>query len=166
MLILGHLGIGSRLARRFKRGLPTSALLLGTVLPDLVDKPLFYLGGPLGLSAWIPGTRTFGHTAIVLFLLSGLAFLRKSKPIAAVTLGILTHLYLDGLSDHFALGRSQWLTSGLFWPFAREGFPSWTGGWQEHLAHSALNPVILGGEVLGAFLLTWEFRSRKRSKLT
>ena len=42
MFFFGHLGAGSRLASPFSKGLPRGLLLLGTLLPDLIDKPLFY----------------------------------------------------------------------------------------------------------------------------
>src|SRR4051812_1287155 len=72
--------------------LPTVWLYAGCLLPDLIDKPLFYGLGPTAL---ITGTRTFGHTG--LFLLASLlvaAALRRPWSIALAA-GITTHFALD-----------------------------------------------------------------------
>jgi hypothetical protein len=85
MMIFGHLGIGLRLARPFS--VPPGWLLLGTLLPDLLDKTTYYglsvalgaRGADLGL---ISGTRTFGHTAAFLLLLALVGAGSRSKAIA------------------------------------------------------------------------------------
>ncbi|MBI5201898.1 MAG: metal-dependent hydrolase, partial [Elusimicrobia bacterium] len=41
MIFFGHLGLGDALAAPVRRGLPRRWVLLGTVLPDLLDKPLY-----------------------------------------------------------------------------------------------------------------------------
>ena len=75
MFVLGHLGIGSRLLFSLRTRLPAGWLYLGCLLPDLIDKPLFYV--PLLVMhqqlPLITGTRTFGHTG--LFLLAWLLLL-------------------------------------------------------------------------------------------
>jgi hypothetical protein len=100
MLLFGHLGLGSALARPFRAGLERRWLLLGTILPDLIDKPLYYglclatgrHGAELGL---ISGTRTLGHTGLVLLLSAVLALVLRSRAMAAVALGMATHPLLD-----------------------------------------------------------------------
>ena len=47
MFVFGHLGIGYKLASPWSRRLSKRLILLGTVLPDLIDKPVYY-----GLSWW------------------------------------------------------------------------------------------------------------------
>lgn len=123
MFVLGHLGIGSFIAKPWRTGLPRRALLIGTLLPDLIDKPLYYLA-----SAWsgehgygiITGTRTFGHTAIFNLTLASAMFLSKSKTLAALTLGVATHLLLDGIGDHF---KGSLVSIPLLWPFTEQVFP-------------------------------------------
>jgi hypothetical protein len=43
MLPLAHLGIGSNLVRPWWKKLDLRALLFGTLLPDLIDKPLYHV---------------------------------------------------------------------------------------------------------------------------
>src|SRR5262245_35432229 len=101
MFVLGHLGIGSWIAARRVRAGQRGWLLFGTRLPDLIDKPLYYAlslatgrhGRELGL---ISGTRTFGHTLLLVAVLWILLPRRAGTPLA---LGMLTHLGLDELGD-------------------------------------------------------------------
>jgi hypothetical protein len=83
VFLFAHLGIGVRsirwiegLSRKGTRALlPIAPLFLGTLLPDLIDKPLYYglswltglRGAELGV---IAGTRSFGHSWILLLLLT------------------------------------------------------------------------------------------------
>src|SRR4051812_43545813 len=104
MFVFGHLGIGSKLATPWAQGLPRRWLLVGTLLPDLIDKPLYYglsfatgkSGTDLGL---ISGTRTFGHTALFLVLLALGSIIRRSRILAALALGTATHLLIDNFGD-------------------------------------------------------------------
>src|SRR5258708_4279712 len=93
MFPLGPLGIGPFAAARrvSPDGLPW--FLLGPLLPDLIDKPLYYaLRLALGHPAWIVvGTRTFGHTLLFVLLLFAVLPRRIG---AALSLGMLTHLSL------------------------------------------------------------------------
>ena len=100
MLPLAHMGIGSKLVNTWSKELPRWALLAGTLLPDVIDKPLYYIlfaitrlnGGHLGL---INNSRTVGHTAMFLLALTLLAVTRRSRVLAALALGVATHLMLD-----------------------------------------------------------------------
>src|ERR1700733_5728748 len=100
MIFFGHLGIGLKTAQPFRRDLPLKPLLLGTLLPDLIDKTLYYglsfatgrRGAELRL---ISGTRTFGHTILFTLALGAIAARRRSKTLAALALGSATHLFLD-----------------------------------------------------------------------
>src|SRR5207245_8990653 len=99
MFVLGHLGIGSWLAARRVRADSIAWLLFGAVLPDLIDKPLYYAlsfatgrhGAALGL---ISSTRTFGHTLILAFALYALLPRRIGTALVA---WIATPLAPDGL---------------------------------------------------------------------
>ena len=70
MFALGHLGIGKKLAARpFRHFSPAErrAFFVGALLPDLIDKPLYYipawLTGKEGAAAGIlSGTHLFAHS--------------------------------------------------------------------------------------------------------
>lgn len=104
MFVLGHIGIGSRLGRLVP-GIRASRLppwlILGTLLPDLVDKPLYYglsmasetSGGDLGL---ITCTRTIGHSALFALLLClTIAGVGRRAAGWALFAGMATHWLLD-----------------------------------------------------------------------
>jgi hypothetical protein len=172
MFILGHLGLGSKLVSPWAARLPRRELLLGTLLPDLIDKPLYYglswleraRGAELGL---ISGTRTFGHTAVLLLAIAISAYFRRSPATGAIALGMATHLALDGVFDSLrGIEVAMSLLPAMLWPFLGRGFPvAQAEGLGEHL--SALRePVLLGGEAVGVLLLGWDFwKSSHRAEL-
>ena len=179
MFVLGHMGFGSKLAQPFSKDLNRRWVLLGTILPDLIDKPLYYglsaithkRGNELGL---IAGTRTIGHTGIFLVALSGLAVLRRSKLLGAVALGVATHLFLDNFSDQFVslissnTGPDQQVSSALvalLFPFYQPSFgASPFHGAREHLSHLS-NTYTIVTESLGAAILYWDYQRRKAAKV-
>jgi hypothetical protein len=180
VLPLGHLGIGSWLGQRAlgeQRGADYRWLLLGTVLPDLVDKPLYYAlvaatgkhAAELGL---ISGTRTLGHTILFGLLASLLLGLRKGGgPARALLVGLATHWLLDlggglfddllrslgyGLDEPDPGGPSTW--AALFFPLLGLHFPI-------NPAHSLLEHLFsqarlyrIAGELIGALILWRERR--------
>ena len=170
MFVLGHLGIGSRLAAPFHEARERRWMLLGALLPDLIDKPLYYglsfatgrRGAALGLFS---GTRTFGHTALFALLIW---LLFRKRHGAALVLGMATHLLLDELGDVvglFAPARpgfdSPPTAAAVLWPALGVHFPIapfTTVG--EHVAALATGYVI-AGELIGGALLAWE-RWRRR----
>jgi LexA-binding, inner membrane-associated putative hydrolase len=132
MLPLAHLGIGSAMARPFLGKLPFRWLLVGTLLPDLIDKPAFLVLGLVEYfrnGGWIPGKRGIAHTALFLCPLAGISIWRKSPSWSAATLGTATHLILDVVSKMFG---SHHTASGslvvLFWPFLGWRFPTLSYG--------------------------------------
>ena len=166
MFLLGHLGFGLRTARPFRRGLPLKPLLLGTLLPDLIDKPLYYglslatdrRGVALGL---ISGTRTFGHTLLFTASLAGLAAARRSKLFAALALGAATHLFLDVVSDAFTR-RADFSLRVLVWPLMGWRFPgSLYSNLGEHLGQFH-EPFFFYAELAGGLLLLAEWRKARR----
>lgn len=166
MFILGHLGIGLQLAKPVRRKLPLKPLLVGTLLPDLIDKPLYYglswatgkRGVALGL---ISGTRTFGHTILFAASLAAYAAARRSKIAAAVAAGCVTHLILDALTD--AVVRRPDFSFGVFaWPLLGWKFPGSTyGGLGQHLSEFR-HPFFVYAELIGALLLLVEWRRGRR----
>jgi hypothetical protein len=167
MFPLGHLGIGSKLVSPFSRGLPRRYLLLGTLLPDLIDKPLYYLlvlitglrGAELGDRLLISGSRTIGHTTIVLLLLIAAAAWRRSRPLAAVCLGMITHLLLDAVWDHFGPHRdpANGAIVAILFPLFGARFPvAPFHDLGEHLG-GLRQPAILAAEVVGLLILLWDY---------
>lgn len=168
MFLLGHLGIGSWLTARRVRLEQLSWLLLGTLLPDLIDKPLYYAlvlatgrrAADLGL---ISGTRTFGHTLLLVAVLWLALPRRIGTPLA---IGMCTHLALDELGDVLglffpALGTRPHpgTISAILFPFLGLRFPvSPFHSALEHVA-SLANAYIVTGEIAGAALLAWQWRA-------
>jgi hypothetical protein len=171
MWILGHLGIGEKLAAPFSRRLPLRWILFGTLLPDLIDKPLYYgavlftgrHGAEIGL---ISCTRTFGHTALFLFALSFIAYARKSKIFAALTIGVATHLVLDGFQDYWFqnvmhLGGESSLRIAALYPFLQSHFADMPyPNLLDHLK-SVDRPFTLIAEGIGAAILGWDYWKKK-----
>lgn len=169
MLLLGHLGIGSRLLGPLRRRWPASAVYLGCVLPDLIDKPLYYAlslstgrqGAALGL---ISGTRSVGHTGLLWLVLLALGL--RSRVMLAIAAGVATHLVLDNLPDLFIPAdppESSPLIALLF-PALGVRFPvAIAASLGEHFWRSIVNPWIIAGEVCGAAILGhawWKARPR------
>ncbi len=89
-------------------------LLIGSLLPDIIDKPLGYLI----FSETLANGRIFCHTFLFLFLVIavGLYFHRKVKNnwLLVLSFGIFTHLVFD----------QMWLAPHtLFWPLYGWSFP-------------------------------------------
>lgn len=165
MFVLGHLGIGPRLLGRLRLRLPQIWLLLGCLLPDLIDKPLFYgllfaEGHP---DAVITGSRSVGHTGIFLLLLLLAAALTRRPALWALAAGVATHFVLD-IGGELTTGGDPdaaiWLS--LFYP-AYGHFPvAQFGSMFEHLRISAQNVYVVMGEIVGAVLLYFSWRGRRR----
>ncbi|MDR3606078.1 MAG: metal-dependent hydrolase [Oligoflexia bacterium] len=167
MFIFGHLGIGLRLvrpisARKGRRDekirLPIRWILLGTLLPDLIDKSLFYglliaVGRERASGSFISGTRTFGHAAIFTILVTAIAAWRRSRVLAALSLGMASHLLLDNVGDRIVLGRENFSLRGLLWPFAGVRFPVFPYHSLAGQLHRATEPFYFWAELLGFFLL-------------
>ena len=149
MLLFGHLGIAIGLAylldksilQRSKRRIDYRFLLLGSILPDLIDKPLSLAG--------IVGGRAIGHTLIfAIVVIASVAVLEsrgwKSGILLGISLGIGTHLLLDTLWTNPEV---------LFWPALGFSFP--TGGMNlDRLLHTLLtDPYVYGGEIIGMAML-------------
>jgi hypothetical protein len=168
MFVLGHLGIGSWIAARRVRSEQLGWLLLGTLLPDLIDKPLYYAlslatgrhGRELGL---ISGTRTFGHTLLLIAPLWLLLPRRAGTPLA---LGMLTHLGLDELGDLLGIvfpalhtRSSPGTLHAILFPFLGLQFPGIPYRTAlEHLS-SLKNLYVVSGEIGGAALLAWQWHA-------
>ena len=155
MFVLGHVGIGTRLVQRLR--LPFAGLCVGCLLPDLIDKPLFYLVGPERV-ALIEGTRTFGHTG--LFLLVVLAASLRWPALRAVAIGMATHLLLDLGGDAVSFPPFEHSTLlAVFFPLFGVRFPQAPfSTLSQQLSLNAHSSYVLLGEIVGAGLLLRRFR--------
>jgi len=157
---LGHLGIGKKIAtRQYRRFSPVEkrAFFVGALLPDLIDKPLFYIpfwlnhrGGDV-----LSGTHLFAHTALFLLVLVIAARLTRSLVVRAVAIGVATHFILDLVGLSMGMGT-------LLWPLFGWRFPAYPfSNLGQHLS-TIFRPVTLAGEVLGAAILLWDWRKRRQ----
>jgi hypothetical protein len=166
LFILGHAGIGPRLLGPLRQRLPLAWLLFGCLLPDLIDKPLFY--GLLHVEGhpdpFITGTRTFGHSGLFLLALGLLALVTRSRAAWAVAAGVLTHLVLDALGEVFIKpDPTTYIWLAIFFPLLGKRFPvAHFGSLTEHLRMGAQNAYVIAGELLGAGILlrAWVVRRR------
>jgi hypothetical protein len=163
MFVLGHLGIGKRLAARpFRLFSPVDkrAFFVGALLPDLIDKPLYYvptwLTGKHGAAAGIlSGTHLFAHTGLFLLVLTVTGLVTRSRPLRAMAIGVATHLVLDFVGLSMNLGTLLWPLFG--WHFPTYPFKSLT----QHL-RTIFNPIAFIGETLGAAILWSDYRKARR----
>jgi hypothetical protein len=163
MFALGHLGIGKKLAarpfRQFSR-VERRAFFVGALLPDLIDKPLYYIPawvtGREGAAAGIlSGTHLFAHTGLFLLVLAIAARVTRSRPLKALAIGVTTHFVLDFIGLSMNLGTLLWPLFG--WRFPTYPFKSLT----QHLG-TLFNPITFIGEVVGAAILWWDYRRARR----
>jgi hypothetical protein len=170
LFILGHVGIGTRLLGPLRRRLPAAWLVLGCLLPDLIDKPLFY--GLLWLrgrpDALISGTRTIGHSGLFLLALAGVAGVTRSRAVWAVAAGVLTHLILDALGEAFIKpDPTTYIWLAIFFPLLGRRFPvAHFGSISEHLRMGAQSAYVIAGEILGLAILLRAWLSRHKSRHT
>jgi hypothetical protein len=167
MFVLGHVGIGTRMLLGLRKRLPAGWLICGCLLPDLIDKPLFYalLWGEGHADALISGSRSIGHTGIFLVLLLALALISRRAAAWALCAGVATHLVLD-IGGELVAGSEEdasiWLAI-LFplmgWQFPKAHFASM----MEHLRVSAQSAYVVIGEILGGAILLRAWLRRRQS---
>jgi hypothetical protein len=164
MLFFGHIGVGTQLARPFagRQGhFRLNEFLwvsIGTLLPDLLDKSVFYAN-----RAWafapelITSSRNFGHTALMLLFLGFTAWVARLRPLALLVLGMATHLVLDNLSDRLNGASPSSAYIALVFPLEGWRFADFPfDGFRDHLWAALTRPMTLGFEAFGLFLLGWE----------
>jgi hypothetical protein len=160
MFVLGHVGLGRAVARPWIRALPIVVFAIGTLLPDIVDKSLYYSH----LLGQMPATRMYGHTGVLLLALAGAAALARSRVLAALAAGMATHLAFDCLLDFTATGpKGAWIAAvwPLAGPFPAVSIPSIAA----HLKRITVGPVIIC-EILGGLFIAWELWNARRPRRT
>jgi len=157
MFILGHVGIGRTVTRPWSWRLPVVPFIAGALLPDVIDKPLYYSH----VFASITCTRTVAHTGLFAAAVCAIALIRRSPAATAVALGLASHLLLDCSMDVMSTEPKSAIIA-LGWPLAHRTFASF--GFRspvEHLRHLWNIPVLVT-ELMGVALIAWEFLARQR----
>ena len=154
MYVLGHLGIGLGLAWLLTYRRPASIdyrlVLLGAILPDLIDKPL---GALLGLEA-----RLWAHGLIVLLAILAASRVPGLRGLQWVGFGVATHLLLDQIWNQ---------PNVVLWPFAGP-FVAQTTSLGGYIHVLFTDPYVQFGEVTGALILValaWRYGLLSRSGL-
>jgi len=150
MLLFAHVGIALATAR-FIRRVSLAFLALGSMLPDIIDKPLglIVFGSPnMG--------RTFAHTLLFLALLSFLCIYFQDIRLFSLAWGMLVHLSLDFMWNSPEI---------LLWPLLGP-FPSapllGTLSYLEMLLSGLKKPGVLIPEMAGlVYLIYFAYARRK-----
>ncbi len=119
-------------------------LLVGALLPDIIDKPL-------GLLLFDNG-RIFSHTLLFWLLLTAVALYyylgSRRSWLLVLSFGTFCHLVLD----------QMWLTpKALFWPAFGFGFPREdAAGWLSSILEGLVTrPEVYIPELVGGVILIW-----------
>jgi len=160
MLLLGHTGITLAATKvlavymgikRFPELVDYRLVLMGSMLPDIIDKPL----GGIILKETLGNGRIFAHTLLFLLLLFGLGvffWYRFKRPgVLVLAWGSFVHHILDGM----------WLFPKTYlWPVYGWSFPEgapedWFWLWiQELLTNPWIYvPEMIGGAVILCFVM-------------
>jgi membrane-bound metal-dependent hydrolase YbcI (DUF457 family) len=143
MLLFAHLGLTLAAARPVRGAIPFY-VLLGSMLPDIIDKPL----GELLFGTPAMG-RTFAHTILFLLLLCAVAYYRQDPALASLSGGVSAHLLLDFMWN---------MPSTLLWPLLGP-FPPvpylGTLDYLQHLLRGLSDPLVGMPELLGLCYLVY-----------
>jgi hypothetical protein len=149
MLLFAHLGL-TLASGRFMRWVDLAFLALGSMLPDVIDKPLglVFFGTPAA-------GRMLCHTLLFLLVLMALAFYLKDVRLASVSAGVAAHLVLDFMWQSPVI---------LFWPLLGN-FPLTRElgvfDYIQVLLYGLGNPMVWVPEMLGlSYLLYFAYESR------
>ena len=133
-------------------------LLLGSMLPDIIDKPL----GVWLLRDTLSNGRVFGHTLLFALLLVAtgtyLYSRQRSRGLLCLSLGCVAHLCLD----------EMWLNpTTLLWPLYGWSFEKIdTSHWVEKVLISlGTEPGVYIPEIIGGLLLAAFFTSLVRHRV-
>ena len=123
-------------------------LLIGSLLPDIIDKPV----GQFLFRETFNNGRIFSHTLLflVLITMAGLYFYRRQSQtwLLSLSLGSFTHLVFDQI----------WrIPQTLFWPLYGFAFPKADiSDWMPNMLYALFTePRVYVPELLGAIMLIW-----------
>jgi inner membrane protein len=123
-------------------------LLIGSLLPDIIDKPIgvFFFRGTFS------NGRIFCHTLLFLIVITvgGLCLYwsRKKTWLLVLSFGTFTHFILDRM----------WLTpQTLFWPLYGFSFERYdVTSWIQDMFHTLLtHPIVSIPELVGLAIIVW-----------
>jgi len=154
VLLFAHVGLALASAR-FLSHVSLAFLALGSMLPDIIDKPL----GLIVFASPNMG-RIVAHTLFFLMLLSALSFYSRDIRLYSLTWGVLIHLSLD-----FMWNSPKTLLWPLLGPFPSAPFLN-TLSYLEMLLSGLKNPGILIPEIAGLAYLIFLGYARRRQAST
>ena len=134
MILLGHIGITVFLGNLLSLAL--SYVFLGSILPDIIDKPFQIIGMGYG--------RFIGHTLFMGLVIAGIIHTVTRKKL--FSLSFLFGYWIHLLEDAFAF--VPW-----FYPFVNYDFPIYPFG-------PVFNVVTITSEIVGVILLLQLMRSK------
>lgn len=164
MIFFGHLGITTgaikayeKLFSKDKNPIDYRVVLVGSILPDLIDKPI----GAFLFRSTFHNSRIFSHSLLfsAILISIGIYSLLSHGKNNILVLGISSfiHLILD----------SMWLyPSILFWPYFGFSFPVRPeGNWvQSDLIRLVSDPGYFLPEIIGFLIIAYFFISLIRNK--
>jgi len=121
-------------------------LLVGSLLPDIIDKPV----GQYFFRDTFNNGRIFSHTLLFCIVISAVGIVLYKKQgrtwLLALALGTLTHLILDEMWQ---------VPQTLFWPLVGFSFPrEELAGWAGNIWNALFsNPQVYIPEILGLLIL-------------
>jgi inner membrane protein len=133
---------------RLSRYIDIRLLIIGSLLPDIIDKPI----GQYFFRETFSNGRIFAHTLLFLILASAIGYFlfRRYRQVWMLTLaaGMLTHIILDGIWQ---------VPETLFWPVLGFTFPKYElAEWGINILHALIsNPAIYVPEGIGLAILIW-----------
>ena len=140
MFLLAHLGIGLGLAWLLAWKSPARfdyrLVLFGSILPDLIDKPLGYA---LGLE-----TRIWSHTFVFLFAILAASFAPNLWSLRFIGFGVATHLLVDRIWE------MPWV---VLYPAYGWSFHPASQDAEHWIATLLHDPLVQAGEIVGASIL-------------
>ncbi len=123
-------------------------LIIGSLLPDIIDKPL----GQYFFKETFSNGRIFAHTLLFLVLITAAGYYlyrrKKQRWMLTLAAGVFMHLALD----------EMWQVPGtVFWPFLGLNFTKYKlTGWVAHLLDALLSsPYIYISEAIGLAIFIW-----------
>lgn len=161
MFVLGHLGFSRALIEPLRTKVDLRPFFLGALLPDLIDKPIFYL-----FPGIIAGTRGYAHTLLFMIVIFLVAQFFKSRVALSIAFGVLAHLLLDNVGDYLHIENSLVKSyQTLFWPMRGYDFPSTAYLTIVDQANRLRSPYLIITESIGFLLLSlFTWRDRRAGK--
>ncbi len=148
MYALGELGIGLGLAwvvsYRNRSAVDFRLVLLGSILPDLIDKPL---GAVLHLEA-----RLWAHSLLFLGILAALSLWPALRRMRWTAFGDAVHLLVDLIWEQPMVA---------LWPLLGIAFPAGEQSFENYFQILLTDPYVQFGEIAGGAILiatAWRYR--------